>query len=357
MLALMKKYIILLILITFTYAKYDPHTGIDIQKHLQHSLSAKFATNDYQREYSSFYSVLKDMQEYGIKEIKIYTLDAQSYEDITKVSLVYGSKIAPNFGKKSLLAYKIQTNAFLHVKNYGGKILSYEEVLEEEKKAFKTNGALMNNRYKKRAYPMGKKIFEKRCKDALEPTDFVEISDLKETLYEEKICGDLEEEHFDALALYLWNVKRKGDLGEVEGRVEVREDEKCPVCGMFTYKYPKWAAQIYYKHDDHEHRFSFDGVKDMMKFYFDPLRWGSYQTSVRQNITKILVTDYYSGIGIDGTTAFYVIRSDIYGPMGHELIPFSTMEDATTFKNEHRGTKILKFEEITEALAYELDTN
>jgi hypothetical protein len=30
-------------------------------------------------------------------------------------------------------------------------------------------------------------------------------------------------------------------LGEVEGKVEVGEDEKCPVCGMFVYKYPKWA--------------------------------------------------------------------------------------------------------------------
>ena len=34
---------------------------------------------------------------------------------------------------------------------------------------------------------------------------------------------------------------------------------------------------------------------------------------------------------IDGKKAFYVIRSDIYGPMGHEFIPFSSKEDAQTF--------------------------
>ena len=76
-----------------------------------------------------------------------------------------------------------------------------------------------------------------------------------------------------------------------------------------------------------------------------------------QNIVSILVSDYYSGKGIDGRSAFYVIRSDIYGPMGHELIPFESEEEEKTFLKEHRGTKILPFETIDESLPYELDTN
>ena len=95
----------------------------------------------------------------------------------------------------------------------------------------------------------------------------------------------------------------------------------------------------------------------MMKFYFNPSKWGNYPYATPQNITQILVSDYYSGRGIDGRSAFYVIRSDIYGPMGHELIPFESEEEAKTFLKEHRGTQIIPFEKITESLAYELDTN
>ena len=125
---------------------------------------------------------------------------------------------------------------------------------------------------------------------------------------------------------------------------------------MFVYKYPKWAAQIFYKHGNHEHHLSFDGVKDMMKFYFNNKKWGKYDYAKRKNITKILVTDYYKQYAIDARIAYFVIGSNIYGPMGNELIPFSTLQEAKNFKNDHKGTKILKFSEIKENLPYKLDT-
>ena len=39
---------------------------------------------------------------------------------------------------------------------------------------------------------------------------------------------------------------------------------------MFVYKYPRWVAQI---HIDNKTHLSFDGVKDMMKYYFEPKRF------------------------------------------------------------------------------------
>jgi nitrous oxide reductase accessory protein NosL len=213
----------------------------------------------------------------------------------------------------------------------------------------------MQKRYKKRAIPMGKKLYEKLCKEELDVSEYLEISDLKTDLEEESLCGTLEKEYLEALTLYLWYVKRKGDLGIVEGQIEVNDEEKCPVCGMFVYKYPKWAAQIFYKHEDHEHHFSFDGVKDLIKFYHESQRWGNYPFATQANITKILVTDYYTSKGIDGFNAYYVIGSDIYGPMGHEPIPFEHEEDAITFKNEHRGVKVLPFKELSKELPYNLD--
>ncbi len=51
------------------------------------------------------------------------------------------------------------------------------------------------------------------------------------------------------------------------GPVKPAPTDKCPVCGMFVAKYPDFVARIDFK--DGSYAF-FDGVKDMLKFYFQP---------------------------------------------------------------------------------------
>jgi len=117
---------------------------------------------------------------------------------------------------------------------------------------------------------------------------------------------------------------------------------------MFTAKYPKWVATI--KEKDGK-TYYFDGVKDMMKYYFDPERYHHK----KQAFTEILVSDYYTLKPITAKDAWYVIGANIYGPMGNEFIPFKTDADAQEFLKEHFGKKIVKFSEITEDLVYSLD--
>jgi len=93
----------------------------------------------------------------------------------------------------------------------------------------------------------------------------LQINELKADLVSKKLCGELAEQELQPLSLYMWEVKRFGEGAFKQDTIQVTKDEKCPICGMFVYKYPKWAAQIFYK-DTH---FSFDGAKDMMKYYFD----------------------------------------------------------------------------------------
>jgi copper chaperone NosL len=120
---------------------------------------------------------------------------------------------------------------------------------------------------------------------------------------------------------------------------------RCSVCGMFVAKYPNWLTQIHY--DNQKQTNFFDGVKDMMVFYFDPER---YKAPSRDTITDIFVKDYYSLKMFSAKDAYYVIGSDVYGPMGHELIPFASKEAAESFLKDHHGKKILTFEEITPEL-------
>lgn len=126
--------------------------------------------------------------------------------------------------------------------------------------------------------------------------------------------------------------------------------DKCPVCGMFVAKYPDFIASAVFKDDSQAF---FDGVKDLMKYYFDLAKYNPSKKTA--DIAAIHVTDYYSLKLIDGRQAYYVVGSDVYGPMGRELIPFAEEKGAKEFLRDHKGKSLLKFPEITPALIGTLD--
>jgi nitrous oxide reductase accessory protein NosL len=132
--------------------------------------------------------------------------------------------------------------------------------------------------------------------------------------------------------------------------IKPSQKDKCPVCGMFVAKYPDFLAEIFFK--DGSSVF-FDGTKDMFKYYFNLKK---YQPSKNlSDIGSIYVTNYYHLTLIDGLTAYYVIGSDIYGPMGRELIPFEKEADAKEFMKDHQGKSILRFKEVTYERVKSLD--
>ena len=192
----------------------------------------------------------------------------------------------------------------------------------------------------KKIYPMGEKIYKKMCTQNIDLKKYPTIEALQNSLKNDNLCKPLKEKNLEALSIYLWDVKRVSSAKNIF-HIDVTHDEKCPVCGMFVYKYPKWATQIFYA----EKHFSFDGAKDMMKYYF----------THKEGISKILVRDYYSQKAIDATKAYFVVGSDIYGPMGHELIPFEMLEEAKAFKKDHKGVKVLEFTKITADEVEKLD--
>lgn len=122
---------------------------------------------------------------------------------------------------------------------------------------------------------------------------------------------------------------------------EVKSDARCPVCGMFVAKYDVWITQIRYSDSI---VFSFDGVKDMMAYYHNP---AAYNGQAQAEIREIWVKDYYSLKWLDARQAFFVISSDVHGPMGHELIPFASKTAAESFLTDHHGRQILVFDEIS----------
>ena len=126
--------------------------------------------------------------------------------------------------------------------------------------------------------------------------------------------------------------------------------DKCPVCGMFVAPYPNWVGEIVYKDGGRSY---FDGPKDLFTYYFAPEKYGPARK--RADIADLHVMDYYSVTAIDGRKAFYVIGSDVRGPMGKELVPFAKKADADGFLKDHHGKKVLRFEELTPATLKSLE--
>lgn len=148
---------------------------------------------------------------------------------------------------------------------------------------------------------------------------------------------------FIVILLLIWSAHAMASATKESSKaLKPKPDEKCPVCGMFVAQYPDWVAQIVYKDGTHVY---FDGVKDMMKYYFNIKKYHLKRN--KDDISEIYVTDYYNVFFFKGHEAYYVVGSDLKGPMGNELIPFKKESEAKEFMSDHKGKKILKFHDIT----------
>lgn len=124
----------------------------------------------------------------------------------------------------------------------------------------------------------------------------------------------------------------------------------CPVCGMIVAKYPNWTATVVWR-DGHAHHF--DGAKDLFKFLQALPKYAPNHK--REDIRGIFVTEFYNLDKIEAGKAFYVIGSDIMGPMGHELTPFGTQADAEEFLKDHKAKRILRFADVTPDVVARVD--
>lgn len=121
--------------------------------------------------------------------------------------------------------------------------------------------------------------------------------------------------------------------------------DRCPVCGMYVDRHPHWIARIVLKDG---RRVFFDGPKDMFRYY---LNMSQYEKSATlEDISEIYVADYYSTKPIKASEAFFVVGSDVKGPMGKELVPLGNKAEAETFLKDHQGEKILEFDEVTSSV-------
>ncbi len=125
---------------------------------------------------------------------------------------------------------------------------------------------------------------------------------------------------------------------------------RCAVCGMFVANFPDWAASITFKDGTMAW---FDGPKDLFTFMSDLTRYDARHKA--SDLVDIRVKDYYGLKATDGRKAFFVLGSDVLGPMGRDLVPFASEAGARDFLKDHRGHRLLTFLEVTPELLKQME--
>lgn len=110
--------------------------------------------------------------------------------------------------------------------------------------------------------------------------------------------------------------------------------DRCVQCGMLVRESRRWNAGA--TDADGEPRV-FDTPQCL-------LRW--LRGAAGRGARGAWVRDYYGQRRIDAAAAFFVTGSDVLGPMGHDLVPLATRDEADRFGAEHHGRRILRLPEI-----------
>jgi len=146
-------------------------------------------------------------------------------------------------------------------------------------------------------------------------------------------------------------VSQADDLSPLPDGSKVDLSTNCPVCGMrvggdlgatVTYSYrdgrPVGFAGVAAAVFKDGHVVGFEGARCLFIYGALPQKFGIEV----ENIARRFVTNFGSGKMMDVTKAFLVLGSPVKGPMGYELIPFSTVEEAEKFKSEFGGKRVVQ---------------
>lgn len=188
-------------------------------------------------------------------------------------------------------------------------------------------------------YPLGKRIAQRACLN-LAPKHFSTFDALLEHIRQN--CKLEEKRYEEALAWYLWDGANKQTNKQAAPKLEYSRKDRCAMCGMFVYKYPQWVAMAIL--DDGSRRY-FDGIKDMLK----------YRLKHQKATMELYGQEYYSKRLIRLRDAWLLFGSELYGPMGKEVIIFSSKEEAQRFMQDHKASKIIKLSSVTKEDVARLD--
>lgn len=129
-------------------------------------------------------------------------------------------------------------------------------------------------------------------------------------------------------------------------------EARCPVCGMYPARNPRWAAQVIFK-DGAAH--FFDSPADLLAFLQNVERRDRNYGG--GDVAMTFVTDFESGQWTEAGHAFFVHGSTLVGPMRDADLPAFASRKAADALAAERGGKVLRFAEFTPEIIQSLSRN
>ncbi len=129
-----------------------------------------------------------------------------------------------------------------------------------------------------------------------------------------------------------------------DGSLNIGLSDRCPVCAMFPYRYPKTAAAMTLKNGD---AFYFCSNGCLLRTWLRPT---VYLGRHRSAIDRLAARDYFSGAPVDGRTAIWVAGSDVIGPMGPAIIALGDKNQLEAFKKRHGGSAVFTIDQLNDTL-------
>jgi nitrous oxide reductase accessory protein NosL len=120
---------------------------------------------------------------------------------------------------------------------------------------------------------------------------------------------------------------------------------RCERCGMFTDANPRWTAGAIAAGGRDVH---FDAPRCMFAWL---------QATSGIGAEGPWVTEYYSQRKRPAAFVWYVVGSDVVGPMGPDLVPVGDEAAAERFRVEHQGRQVLRYDAVDAAALARLDAH
>lgn len=136
-------------------------------------------------------------------------------------------------------------------------------------------------------------------------------------------------------------------VGE-DGHMQISDNDRCPVCGMYPAKRPKTAAAMVLKDG---RTFYFCGNGCLLRTY---MKSDQYLKVPSDQIQRVVAKEYFGGESVDALSAWWVAGSDVVGPMGPALVVLKDEASVSQFKARHGGKKVFQLKQADDALWQEL---
>jgi nitrous oxide reductase accessory protein NosL len=133
-----------------------------------------------------------------------------------------------------------------------------------------------------------------------------------------------------------------------DGNPNPTSDDRCPMCAMRAADHPAWAGAIVLHNGD---TFYTCSVRCTLATAMDS---DTFLGVPQSDIARVRVPHYLEkGKSLDAESAWYVVDSDVRGPMGLALLPAATEQEAQILVRRHKG-RVLPRKEVTLPLLKDL---